>query len=56
MKPKLGMYVEATSVLVAPQAFYEKNKAAAELFEAFVPHEAIAEHVPLFISGGSSAA
>ena len=56
MKPRLGMYVEATSVLVAPRAFYERNKAAAAHFEAFVPYEAIAEYVPLFGPGGSSVA
>lgn len=48
LKPRLGMYEDASSVLIAPQAFYERNRVAAAMFEAFVSHEAIAEHVPLF--------
>jgi hypothetical protein len=47
-RPKLGMYVEATSVLVAPQVFYDGNLAAAQIFEAFVSHESIAPHLPIF--------
>jgi hypothetical protein len=47
---KLGMYDEATSVLVAPHTFREANAAGAELFEAFVSHEELAEHLPAFAS------
>lgn len=47
---RLGMYDEATSVLVAPSAFREANTAGAEFFEAFVSHEELAEHLPPFAS------
>lgn len=47
-RAKLGMYVDATSVLVAPRAFYEANRKEADVFEAFVPHEDLAAHVPAF--------
>jgi hypothetical protein len=53
-RPKLGMYIEATSVLVAPRVFYEGNIGEAKAFEAFVSHEAIAQHLPVF--AGASAA
>jgi hypothetical protein len=53
-RPKLGMYHDATSVLVAPQAFYVRNADGARVFEAFVSHEAIAKHLPAF-AGGSAA-
>ena len=47
-RAKLGMYEEATSVLVAPRAFRDANRVGAELFEAFVSHEELAEHLPAF--------
>lgn len=47
-RTKLGMYVDATSVLIAPRAFYEANRVGADVFEAYVPHEVLAEHVPAF--------
>jgi len=50
-RPKLGRYQDATSVLVAPQAFYNKNANGAQVFEAFVSHEANAKHLPAFASG-----
>lgn len=50
-RARLGMYVDATSVLIAPRAFYEANRVAADVFEAYVPHEVLAEHVPAFRSG-----
>jgi hypothetical protein len=48
---KLGMYVDARSVLIAPRAFYAVNRAGANQFDAYVPHETLAEHVPLFGKG-----
>jgi hypothetical protein len=47
-RPLLGRYSDATTVLVAPKAFYEKFRDAASTFEAYVSHEDIAEHIPLF--------
>jgi hypothetical protein len=55
-KAKLGMYSEATSVLVAPRAFYQRNEAAARIFESFVTHEDIAVHIEAFRGPGGSAA
>ncbi|MEO7622824.1 MAG: hypothetical protein ABIS30_07120 [Gallionella sp.] len=48
MRPKLGMYHEATSVLVAPQIFYDRHTKSARLFDTYVPHEAIAAWIPAF--------
>ena len=53
-RPKLGRYQDATSVLVAPQVFYDRNIEESKAFDAFVSHEAIAEHLPAF-AGGSAA-
>jgi hypothetical protein len=47
-RPKVGRYSDATSVLVAPKAFYEKFRTAADTFEAYVSHEDIAVHIPVF--------
>jgi hypothetical protein len=47
-RKRLGMYVEATSVLVAPRAFYDRNKAAARVFESYVSHEDIAQFIDAF--------
>lgn len=47
-RARLGRYEEATSVLVAPHAFRDANRAGADLFEAFVAHEEIGEHLPAF--------
>jgi hypothetical protein len=56
MKPKLGMYTEATSVLVAPLAFYQRNEPAAKIFDSYVSHEDLSVHIEPFGQGGSSAA
>jgi hypothetical protein len=58
-RPKLGGYIDATSVLIAPMEFYDRNRSKAEVFEAFVSHEDIAALVPAFgsnmVAGGSQA-
>lgn len=51
---RLGMYVDATSVLIAPQVFFDKNKDGAKFFEAYISHEALAEHLPAFRSGSAA--
>ena len=53
-RPKLGMYIDATSVLISPRAFYERNKDGAQVFEAFVSHEALAEYLPAFVSDSAA--
>ena len=47
-KQNRGMYNEATSVLVAPLAFYSRNEAAARVFDAYVSHEDLAVHLSAF--------
>lgn len=47
-RPKLGLYSDATSVLVAPQEFFRRNRAQAETFESYVSHEEIAFRLPIF--------
>lgn len=56
MRKKLGLYVDATSVLVAPRAFYERHLSAAQLFESYVAHEDIAQFIEAFKRSGASAA
>ena len=56
LREKLGMYEEATSVLVAPQAFYERNKTEAQTFESYIPYEELAMHIEAFKHHGASAA
>jgi hypothetical protein len=48
----LGLYVEATSVLVAPLAFYHRHHVGAKLFEAYVSHEELGQHLQAFRSDG----
>jgi len=47
-RPKLGDYIDATSILVAPKQFFERYRAQAEIFETYVSHEELAERIPLF--------
>ena len=56
LKPKLGMYTEATSVLVAPLDFYKRHEAAAKIFESYVSHEDLSAHIQQFGAGSPSAA
>ena len=55
MREKLGMYVEATSVLVAPKAFYDRNTDKAQLFESYISHEDISQHIAAFRQAGGAA-
>lgn len=55
-RAKLGRYDEATSVLVAPRAFYEDNLVPAQTFDAHVSHEDIAQRLQAFAQPGPSAA
>jgi hypothetical protein len=48
-KQKYGDYEEWETVLVAPQAFYEKNQYDSMKFDRFVSHEQIAPHIPEFL-------
>ena len=47
-RPKLGMYIDATSILSAPQRFFDRNQTESQLFELFVSHEAVAQYLPSF--------
>ncbi len=51
-RAKLGRYDEATSVLVAPRAFYENNLVAAQIFDSYVSHEEIALRLQAFAQPG----
>lgn len=55
MRPKLGMYTDATSVLVAPLSFYKRNEVGAKIFDSYVSHEALSAHIEQFGAGGPSA-
>jgi hypothetical protein len=47
-RPKLGRYSDATSVLVAPQSFFEQHHADAIAFESYISHEELASHLSVF--------
>ena len=53
-RPKLGQYSDATSVLVAPEEFFNRHRAQATEFESYVSHEEIASHLPIFGSAPSA--
>jgi hypothetical protein len=55
-RPKLGQYSDATSVLVAPEVFVARYRTQAQLFEAYVSHEELAQHVPAFTRGSAGGA
>lgn len=41
-------YQDFETVLVAPRAFYERNKEKVDLFDRYISHESIAEFIPEF--------
>jgi hypothetical protein len=41
-------YQDWETVLVAPRAFYERNKEKADMFNRYISHESIAEFIPEF--------
>ena len=41
-------YQDFETILVAPLAFYERNKEKADLFDRYISHESIAEFIPEF--------
>ena len=41
-------YEEYSIVLIAPAAFRQRFASECEKFDAFIPYEDIAEHIPLF--------
>ena len=45
---KYGDYQEWSTVLVAPLAFYERNKAESQKFDIFISHEEVGKFIPLF--------
>jgi hypothetical protein len=49
--PKYRSYTDFETVLVAPQAFLQRNEMAWKIFNRYIPHEDIARFVPLFGSG-----
>ena len=47
-RSRLGNYSDATSVLVAPQSFYERYSEDAKKFECYISHEVLAFHLSIF--------
>jgi hypothetical protein len=47
-REKLGHYSDATSVLVAPQSFYEQHTADAEKFDCYISHEQLSSKLSVF--------
>jgi hypothetical protein len=46
--PSYGSYTEYTTLLVAPREFQRRCPEESALFEAFISHEDLASHIPLF--------
>lgn len=46
--PKYQSYTDFETVLVAPKMFYQRNESACRLFHRYIPHEDIAQFIPLF--------
>ena len=46
--PKYGAYTDFETVLLAPEAFRERNVVQASLFGCFISHEVLSEYVPIF--------
>jgi hypothetical protein len=47
--PKYQSYTDFETVLVAPKAFYHRNEQACRVFDRYIPHEDIAQFIPLFL-------
>lgn len=45
-----GGYVDYETVLLAPDAFRQRNASQAALFGCFISHESVGRHIPLFRS------
>jgi hypothetical protein len=43
-----GGYVDFETVLLAPDAFRQRNSVQAEHFGCFISHEAVGQHIALF--------
>ena len=46
--PKYESYTDFETVLVTPKAFYHRNEQACRVFDRYIPHEDIAQFIPLF--------
>lgn len=53
--PRYGGYADFETVLLAPEAFRQRNAAQAEVFDRFVSHEAVAQYIPLFRQASGAA-
>lgn len=47
-KPKYLSYSDYTTILLAPEAFFEKNSSAVHHFDCRISYESVAEVIPLF--------
>jgi hypothetical protein len=45
---RYGGYTDFDTVLLAPEAFQQRNASQATLFGCFISHEAVGQHIPLF--------
>ncbi len=45
---RYGGYKDFDTVLLAPDAFRQRNASQAALFGCFISHEAVGQHIPLF--------
>jgi hypothetical protein len=53
--PRYGGYTDFETVLLAPEAFRQRNTGQASLFGCFISHEAVGQHIPLFRQASGAA-
>lgn len=46
--PRYGAYVDFDTILLAPEAFRQRNALQAGVFGCFISHESVGQHIPLF--------
>jgi hypothetical protein len=46
--PRYGGYADFDTILLAPEAFRQRNASQASLFGSFVSHESVGQYIPLF--------
>jgi hypothetical protein len=53
--PRYGGYADFETILLAPEAFRQRNASQASLFGCFISHEAVGQHIPLFRQASDAA-
>lgn len=52
---RYGGYTDFETVLLAPEEFQRRNASQAALFDCFISHESVSQHIPLFRQASGAA-